>query len=118
MRKGALKMPTYTVEQLMRELGQNATVSLTSHSEIQQTRKAKVGQVRGRSIDETKTLIKNCITEAGRPMTIAEICICLERAQTPHIRNILKVMAQTGELVEQADLARSRQMVRFWYSLP
>ena len=111
-------MPSFTIEQLIREAGYNVTVPMTSQSEPQQTRKTKVGQVRGRSIDETKTMIKTCIKEAGRPMTIAEICVCLERAQTPHIRNILKGMAEAGELIEGADLARSRTMVRFWYSLP
>lgn len=111
-------MPTFTVQQLIDELGYNATVPMTSQSEIQQTRKTRVGQVRGRSVEETKTIIKTCIKEAGRAMTIAEICVCLERAQTPHIRNILKGMAEAGELIEGADLARSRTMVRFWYSLP
>jgi len=111
-------MPSYTIEQLMKDAGHNVTVPLTSHSETQQTRKTKVGQVRGRSVDETKTLIKKCIEEAGRPVTIAEICIYLERSATPHIRNILKGMVEAGELIETADLARSRTMVRYWYSLP
>jgi len=111
-------MPSYSIEDLMKDAGYNVMSQVTSHSETQQTRKAKVGQVRGRSVDETKQLIKKCISEAGKPMTIAEICTCLERGQTPHIRNILKSMAETGELLEQADLARSRTMVRYWYSLP
>lgn len=111
-------MPSFTIEQLMQEAGHNVTVAMTSQSNIQQNRKTKVGQVRGRSVDETKALIKKCIEETGRPVTIAEICIYLERSATPHIRNILKGMVETGELIETADLARSRTMVRYWYSLP
>ena len=110
-------MPSFKMEELLKDAGLNATVTLTSHSEIPQMRKTKVGERPGRSVDETKALIKKCIEEAGRPVTIAEICIYLERGQTPHIRNILKAMADAGEIVEQADLARSR-WVRFWYSLP
>jgi predicted MarR family transcription regulator len=111
-------MPSFTMEELLREAGHNVDVTVTSQSNFQQMRKTKVGERVGRSVDETKALIKKCITEAGEARTVAQICTYLERGDTPHIRNILKTMVQDGELIELASLARSRTMVKFSYNLP
>lgn len=115
-------MPSFTVEELMRSMGLNPDVALTSQSTSYSPTGGKevkrMGQVRGRSIPETKELIKNAISEAGRPLSVAEICIALERKQTPHIRNLLHQMGDSGELIENADLAPSKMLTRFWYSLP
>lgn len=111
-------MPTFTPEELMQSLGMSATVAPTSHFENRREAYQRVGQIRGRSVEETKTLIKKAIQEAGRPMSFAEICAYLERKQTPHLRKMLHEMGDAGELVEEADLAPSRMMTRFWYSLP
>jgi len=111
-------MPTITMDDLKKSLGIDPTVALTSHLETAKKGFKPVGQVRGRSIPETKQLIKKAIGEAGRPMSFAEICAYLERKQTPHLRNLLHEMGDAGELVETVDLAPSRMMTRFWYSLP
>lgn len=115
-------MPSFTMEELKRSMGLDPNVSLTSastsHSEDAKKGFKAMGQVRGRSIPETKELIKKCIMEAGRPVSVAEICTYLERKQTPHIRNLLHQMGDAGELIEEADLAPSRMLTRFWYSLP
>ena len=111
-------MASFKIEDLLKTAGFDPTSSQPSQSETIQARKTRVGQRPGRSIQETKDLIKKFVEDTGRPVLIPEICIYLERVQTPHIRKILHDMAEAGELVEQADLARSRTMVRYWYSLP
>lgn len=115
-------MPTIKIEELMRSVGLDPDIVMTStstsHSQNGEKGFKRMGQVRGRSIPETKELIKNGIREAGRPLSVAEICVILERKSTPHIRNLLHQMGDSGELIEQADLAPSRMLTRFWYSLP
>lgn len=111
-------MPSFSMEDLLKTAGHEPDVTITSHSNATQNRKTKVGERPGRPVAETKALIKKCIEEAERPCSIAEICAYLERGATPHIRNILKGLVDSGELIETADLARSRTMVRYWYSLP
>lgn len=111
-------MPSFSMDELKKSLGLNATVVTTSHTEIPREGFSRVGERRGRSIDETKALIKSAIHDAGRAMTMGEICIVLERKQTPHIRKILHDMGDAGELIEVADLAPNKMMTRFWYSLP
>lgn len=111
-------MATISMKDLLETAGNDANVTITSHSNATQNRKTKVGERPGRPVSETKALIKKCIEDAERPCSIAEICTYLERGATPHIRNILKGMVDAGELIETADLARSRTMVRYWYSLP
>lgn len=111
-------MPSFSMEELKKSLGISATVSPMSHSKNQREAYQRVGQIRGRTVDETKTLIKKALTEAGRPMSFTEICAYLERKQTPHLRKMLHEMGDSGELIEEADIAPSRMMTRFWYSLP
>lgn len=111
-------MPSFSIQDLMNSVGMSATVAPTSHSEKQREAYQRVGQIRGRTVEETKTLIKKAIFEAERPMSFTEICAYLERKQTPHLRKMLHEMGATGELIEEADLAPSRMMTRFWYSLP
>jgi len=77
-----------------------------------------VGQIRGRSVPETKELIKQAIRNTGRPMSFIELCAAVERKQTPHMRKILHDMGDSGELLESIDMAPSRMMTRYWYSLP
>lgn len=115
-------MPSFTMDELKRSLGIDPNVSVTSpstsHSPTGEKGFKRMGQVRGRSIPETKELIKKALSEADRPLSFAEICAYLERKQTPHLRNLLHQMGDSGELIEQADLAPSRMLTRFWYSLP
>lgn len=111
-------MPSFKIEDLLRDAGHNVDVTVTSHSNPQGMRRTKVGERPARSVDETKTLIKKCIGEAGEAQTVAQLCTYLERGDTPHIRNILKAMVQDGELIEMTSLARSRTMVKYSYNLP
>lgn len=111
-------MPTFSMDEIKQSLGIDPTVPLTSYSEIKQKGFKAMGQVRGRSIPETKELIKKGIEAAGRPMSFVEICALLERKQTPHLRKLLHDMGDSGELVEAVDLAPSRMLTRYWYSLP
>ena len=111
-------MPSFTMDEIKKSLGMSTTVVETSHSEMTQKGFRAMGQVRGRSIPETKELIKKCIEEAGRPVTFNEICAYLDRKKTPHLRQLLHAMADSGEIVETADVATSAMLPRFWYSLP
>jgi len=110
-------MPSFTMDEIKRALGIDPTVSLTSHSENAKKGFKPMGQTRGRPIPETKALIKTAIQEAGRPLSFPEICLYLERKQTPHLRKLLHDMGDSGELIETADLAPSQMLPRFWYSL-
>lgn len=111
-------MPSLTMDEIRKSLGMSATVVETSQSEKTQKGFKAMGQVRGRSIPETKQLIKKFIEEAGRPLNFNEICMLLERKKTPHLRQLLHAMADGGEIVETADVAVSAMLPRFWYSLP
>lgn len=111
-------MATISMAELRQSMGLNETVQSTSHYENQEGRNARVGHTRGRSIPETKELIKQAIIAAGRPISVMEVCNALNRKQTPHMRKILHDMGDTGELLESIDLAPSKMMTRFWYSLP
>lgn len=115
-------MPSYSIEDLLKSEGvtvtEDATSQLTSRLHAPSMRKTVVGERPGRSAQETKALIKTCLSEAGRGMSVAEICVCLERGVTPNIRNILKAMVEDGELILGADLARNKTSIRYWYRLP
>jgi len=111
-------MASFSMDDLKRSLGLNATVEPTSYSEKTEGRKTTVGQIRGRSVPETKELIKQAIRATGRPMSFIELCAAVERKQTPHMRKILHDMGDSGELLESIDMAPSRMMTRYWYSLP
>jgi hypothetical protein len=106
------------MDDLKKSLGLNATVEPTSYTEKTDGRVSRVGEPRGRSVAETKELIKQAIKEAGRPMSYIQICAAVQRKQTPHMRNMLHQMGDSGELIETVDIAPSRMMTRFWYSLP
>jgi len=111
-------MASFSMDDLKKSLGLDATVQSTSHTEKTEGGFSRVGQIRGRSIPETKELIKQAIIAAGRPISVMEVCAALDRKQTPHMRKILHDMGDSGELLESIDLAPSRMMTRFWYSLP
>lgn len=111
-------MPSFTMDEIKRSLGMSTTVVETSHIETTKKGFKAMGQVRGRSIPETKELILQGIKEADRPLNFNEICTLLERKKTPHLRQLLHAMADAGEITEQADVATSAMLPRFWYSLP
>lgn len=110
-------MATFNMDDLKKSLGIDPTVVLTSHSENTKKGFKPMGQTRGRPIPETKVLIKTAIKEAGRPLSFPEICVYLERKQTPHLRKLLHEMGDAGELIETADMAPSGMLPRFWYAL-
>jgi len=115
-------MPSYTREEFLKSMGLDPNISLTSlvTSNSAQAEKGikTVGRVQGRTVEETKTLIKSVLSEATEPMTRGDIFKKIERKNTPHLRNILWEMVAAGEIIEETDLAVSRMMVRYWYSLP
>lgn len=107
-------MPSFSRD----DLGLSATVVETSHSDATKKGFKPMGQVRGRSIPETKQLILQGIKEADRALNFNEICTLLDRKKTPHLRQLLHAMADSGELIETADLPTNAMLPRFWYSLP
>lgn len=115
-------MATIKMTDLKQSLGIDPDVSLTSiltsNSEKSEKGKTIVGRVEGRTIEETKALIKSVLSQADDSMTRGEICKAIERKNTPHIRNILAEMVASGEIVEETGMAVSRMMVRYLYSLP
>lgn len=111
-------MPTFTMDEIKKSLGLSTTVAETSYPESVKKGFKAMGQVRGRSIPETKALIIQGIKEADRALNFNEICTLLERKKTPHLRQLLHAMADAGELIETADVSTSAMLPRFWYSLP
>lgn len=115
-------MPRILMDELKRSMGYSDDVSLTSpmtsNSEKSERGKTIVGRMQGRTVDESKALIKSVLSNATEPMTRGEIFKAMERKNTPHLRNILNEMVAAGEVIEETDLAVSRMMVRYWYSLP
>lgn len=111
-------MPTYKMDELRKEFGDNATVMRPSHTEINQGAKVTMGEMRSRPLHETKTLILRCCELMERPTSVLEICTFLDRRPTPHLRSILREMSAAGELVESNDIAPNGMMIRYWYSLP
>lgn len=115
-------MARISMEELKQSLGLDPNISLTSlvtsNSEKSEKGSMRVGRIQGRTVDETKALIKKVLSGAEEPMTRGEIFKAIERKNTPHLRNILTQMVDAGEVIEDADLAPSRMMTRYWYSLP
>lgn len=115
-------MPRILMDELKKSMGYSDDVQWTSmstsNSDKSEKGKVAVGRVEGRTIEETKALIKTVLSEAEDSMTRGEICKAIERKNTPHIRNILSQMVNDGEIIEETGLAVSRMMVRYLYSLP
>lgn len=111
-------MPSFTIDEIKKSLGIDTTVVETSLPEKTQKGFKAMGQVTGRSIPETKELIKKGIEAAGRPLSFGEICAILERKKAPHIRKLLHEMGDSGELVETTEIAANRMLTWYWYSLP
>lgn len=115
-------MARISMDELKQSMGLDPKVSLTSpmtsHSEKSEKGSMRVGRIQGRTVDETKVLIKRVLAGAKEPMTRGEIFKAIERKNTPHLRNILTQLVDAGEVIEDADLAPSRMLTRFWYSLP
>jgi predicted MarR family transcription regulator len=106
------------MDEIKQSLGLPTTVVETSHTEAIKKGFKPMGQVRGRSIPETKELILQGIKEADRSLNFNEICAYLDRKKTPHLRQLLHAMADAGQLVETVEVATSAMLPRFWYSLP
>lgn len=111
-------MPSYTIEELVKQQFGGGDVTLPLQQNHPMGRNATVGRRQKRSVLETRELIKNYIQERGRPCLILEICDHLERKATPHLRSILTEMVRAGELVQSSDIAAGAVMPRFWYALP
>jgi hypothetical protein len=110
-------MPTFRMEDLENGNNRIDTVSIPYRSEKSDRSNKAMGQVARRSLDETKKLIKNIIKKEKRAMTFREIAHSIERKPTPHLRQILKDMIDSGELVQKADDAPAGNMDRFWYDV-
>jgi len=115
-------MANFKIEELKESLGLDPNISLTSPVTSNSAKSEKgitpVGRKQGRTVEETKILIKKVLAEATEEMTRAEIFKGLERKNTPHLRNILSQMVDAGEVIEDVDLAPSLMMTRYWYRLP
>lgn len=115
-------MPSFMMDELRKVMGYDGDVHMTSpmtsNSEKSERGLMAVGRVQGRTVDETKTLIKSVLEQATDTMTRGEIFKAIERKNTPHLRNILNEMVASGEVVEETTLAVNRMMNRYLYSLP
>lgn len=113
-------MPSYSMEDLIKEAGKDTTVTLPSMQKIGRGGKKAVGQKgyqEHRSREDTETLIKNYLAETNRPMTIIAVARYLERTASPHFRSIVLQMRDAGHLVETVDIAPNGRTVRYLYSL-
>lgn len=118
-------MPTFSMSELLKNFGNSVesteTVSQPSHDKSAGGRRKAVGErpyQEHRSRQDTETLIKNMLQEAGKPMTIVAISRKLDRTPSPHFRSLIASMVAAGDLVETVDTAPNGRMVRYWYSLP
>jgi len=108
-------------EELRRELDAIMTVTSPSLSQKSERGKKTVGEKSyqdHRSRQDTETLIKNCILDSGKPMSVMLIARCLDRTASPHFRSIVADMVKSGALIESVDIAPNGRMVRYLYSLP
>ena len=109
-------------DELRRQLDAIVTVTPPSQSKKSERGPRTVGEKvyqDKRPRDETETLIKNMIRDAGEGLTFNQIARGLNRSTSPHLRSILVDMVKREELVETIDDApRNPKMTRSWYSLP
>lgn len=114
-------MPSLRIEDLLKSVTPdqnpyNVTQSLQQNN--QGGAMSRGGRKDRRTVEETKTLIREFIFRQGRPCLILEICAELDRKPSPHFRAILAEMVYAGYLIKSADRGPSAVMDRFWYSLP
>lgn len=108
-------------EELRRQLDAIVTVTSPSHSEKSERGKRAMGEKPyqdHRPRQDTETLIKNYIQDAGKPISAIVIARGLDRTASPHFRSIIADMVKVGDLIETVDIAPNGRMVRYLYSLP
>lgn len=114
-------MPTYNMDDLIKEAGEMETVIRPLHQKIGRGGKKAMGE-KGyqdhRSRGDTETLIKNYLVGKPDGMSIIAIARELNRTASPHFRSIVLDMTRAGELVESVDVAPNGRMIRYLYSLP
>jgi len=114
-------MPSFSMNDLIKQVGETETVMQPSHQEIGRGRKKAMGE-KGyqdhRSRQDTEALIKNYLAQKGEPMSIIAIARHLGRTASPHFRSIIAEMRDAGHLVETIDMAPNQRLVRYLYSLP
>jgi len=114
-------MPTFNMDDLIKEAGEVETVIKPLHQKIGRGGKRAMGEKafqEHRSRQDTETLIKNYIGQVGEPVSIIAIARQLDRTASPHFRSIVLDMTRAGELVESVDVAPNGRMIRYLYSLP
>jgi len=94
------------------------TSPMTSVAKKSEKGSMTVGRLQGRTIDESKALIKKVLAGATEPMTRSEIFKAMDRKNTPHLRNILTQLVDAGEVMEEVELAPNRLLTCYWYWLP
>lgn len=111
-------MPNININGVVYEVDFDTDVSMTSNSKNREKGKIAVGQVDGRTVEQTKTLIKTVLSLAEEPMTRGQISKAIDRKNTPHFRNILTELVNAGEVIEVVGVSVSLTMARYFYSLP
>jgi hypothetical protein len=111
-------MPNININGVIYEVDYDTDVQMTSNSRNGEKGNIAVGQVQGRTIEQTKSLIKTVLSLADEPMTRGQICKAIDRKNTPHFRNTLAELVRAGEVIEETGVSVSLTMVRYEYSLP
>lgn len=115
------KYQGFAGDDLRRELDAIMTVTSLSHEQKSERGHKTVGEKPyqdHRSRKDTEALIKNCLLESAKPMTVIAISRYLGRTPSPHFRSIIADMVKAGSLIESVDTAPNGRMVRYLYSLP
>lgn len=109
-------------EELRRQLDAIVTVTPPSQQKKPERGQRVVGEKKyqdHRPREETETLIKNMIQEAGRAMTFNQIARGLNRSTSPHLRALLMAMVERGDLTEEIGAAPGNpNMTRSWFDVP
>lgn len=114
-------MPSFRMDDLLKQFGGSTTVPQQSGHENREGRKRAVGErpfQEHRSRQDTEELIKKFLAEQGKPVTINPISRAINRTVSPGLRRILAGMVESGQIIETTDTVPNGFMVRYWYSLP
>ncbi len=108
-------MATFKMDDLMQSAEGRAFNARELSSKSREVVTTVVGRRGKRTPEESKTLIRNFILGAGRPVSMLDICDHIGRRPSPHFRAILEALEAEGVIVKTHDFGASPNIPRFWW---
>lgn len=108
-------MATFKMDELKQSVEGRAFNAQELTSKSREAAHTVVGRRGKRSMDESKTLIRNFILGAGRPVSMMDICDHISRRPAPHFRAILEDLEAAGEIVKTHDFGAGPLIPRYWW---